>query len=377
MDTHVHSTGHGTLPRVASVRPRQRKNGSIYWQVRFRCGGQETSESLNSESDAADFADLVDKVGGVRAREMHNLAQRTRSPMTVEKWVKHHINHLSGIDKRTGDDYRRILRNDIASAIGTIPIDQLTRDDIARWITAMADAGSSGKTIANKHGLLSAALNGAVTAKHIPANPAAGVRLPRTEQPEMRFLTKEEFATLYGHISEHWRPMVKFLAASGCRLSEATALRPSDVDTESSTVRISRAWKSGPYRLGPPKTKRSRRTISLPASVLDELDYTGEWLFVNSGRGGRCTGGGPVRPPNFRANVWWPALAKAELSPPQPRIHDLRHTCASWMIQAGVPLPVIQQHLGHENITTTVGVYGHLDRKSAQAAADAVGAMIG
>jgi integrase len=46
------------------------------------------------------------------------------------------------------------------------------------------------------------------------------------------------------------------------------------------------------------------------------------------------------------------------------------------MIQAGVPLPVIQQHLGHESIQTTIGVYGHLDRRSAQAAADAIGSAL-
>lgn len=59
-----------------------------------------------------------------------------------------------------------------------------------------------------------------------------------------------------------------------------------------------------------------------------------------------------------------------------PRPHDLRHTCASWMIQAGVPLPVIQQHLGHESITTTVDRYGHLDRSSGVAAASAIGEMM-
>ncbi|WP_332108264.1 tyrosine-type recombinase/integrase [Mycobacterium branderi] len=63
--------------------------------------------------------------------------------------------------------------------------------------------------------------------------------------------------------------------------------------------------------------------------------------------------------------MWWPAVERAQLAPPRPRIHDLRHTCASWMITAGVPLPVIQRHLGHESIKTTIDLYGHLDRSSA------------
>ena len=60
----------------------------------------------------------------------------------------------------------------------------------------------------------------------------------------------------------------------------------------------------------------------------------------------------------------------------KPRVQDLRHTCASWMIQSHVPLPVIQEHLGHENITTTIDRYGHIDRRSAQAAADALSACL-
>jgi len=58
-------------------------------------------------------------------------------------------------------------------------------------------------------------------------------------------------------------------------------------------------------------------------------------------------------------------------------VHDLGHSCTSWMIAAGVPLPIIQQHLGHESIQTTIGVYGHLDWRSVQVAADAIGSAIG
>jgi integrase len=57
----------------------------------------------------------------------------------------------------------------------------------------------------------------------------------------------------------------------------------------------------------------------------------------------------------------------------KPRVHDLRHTNASWLIQAGVPLTVVQRHLGHESIQTTSDRYGHLDRKASRVVADVVG----
>jgi integrase len=361
---------------MATIRQRFRADGSPYWQVRYRLDGQETSTSLDDEKDAEQFRGLVDAVGGARARQVHGLESRSRS-MTVAKWVAHYIENLSGVEKRTPEDYRGILKNDITPTLGLIPLDALSRDDIARWVEKLRSDGAAGKTIGNKHSLLSAALNAAVVKGHIPANPATGVRLPRTERPEMRFLTSEEFSILSAEITESWRPMIRFLVASGARLSEATALRPGDVNRAAATVRISRAWKrgGGGYHLGAPKTKRSVRTINISASVLDGLDYTGDWLFTTPGRG-RNGVGGPVRAPNFRANVWWPALERAELAAPRPRIHDLRHTCASWMIAKNVPLPVIQRHLGHESIKTTVDLYGHLDRDSAQLAADVIGELL-
>jgi integrase len=146
-------------------------------------------------------------------------------------------------------------------------------------------------------------------------------------------------------------------------------------------VRIRQSWKQGTggYRLGTTKTTKSRRTINVSTSTLDKLDYSGEYLFINRA-------GGPVRAQGFHRRIWSPAVEKAWPSktadgipikdPLRPRPHDLRHTCASWMIQAGVPLPVVQAHLGHEDIRTTVSVYGHLDRRSMRVAADAIGSIL-
>jgi integrase len=245
----------------------------------------------------------------------------------------------------------------------------------------------SAKTITNKHGFLAGALNAAVTAGHIPANPCTGMGMPRDDDPrEMVFLTREQFTHLLSHVTEYWQPMVEFLVASGARWGEAAALRPSDVNYDEGTVRISRSWKqdhhAGGYRLGATKTRKGNRTINVPKSTLDKLDYSNEFLFVNRD-------GGPVRSQGFSARVWakavvraWP-LVDADGKPVKdrskilrPRIHDLRHTNASWLIQAGAPLPVVQQHLGHESITTTVNTYGHLDRRSMKVTADIIGAVL-
>jgi hypothetical protein len=81
----------------------------------------------------------------------------------------------------------------------------------------LSEKGASGKTVANKHGFLSSALNAAVRAGRISSNPAAGQRLPRSERQEMLCLSHADFAQLLANIPEFWRPLVEFLAASGCR----------------------------------------------------------------------------------------------------------------------------------------------------------------
>lgn len=389
-----------TIRPVASIRSKVRKDGTTAHRVYFRHDGEQTCLTFDDPKLAETFRTAVDQLGAARAIQIHRVERqpRARSSLTVEAWIGHHIDHLTGVDPRTVEDYRSYLRKDIAPMLGAIPIDELSRDDVSRWVQAMTVAGASPKTIANKHALLSGALGTAMTALHVSSNPAAGTRLPRGERQEMTFLGHEQFAHLLAAVTQPWRPLVEFLVASGARWSEATALRPSDVDRKNHTVRIGRAWKrgGGGYRIGAPKTRRSVRTINIPESVLDKLDYTGAWLFTNpgSGAGGpnakRRGAGGPVRAPNFRTNVWWPAVERAwpevdehgnPLTDPstpilRPRIHDLRHTCASWLILSGTPLPVIQRHLGHESIQTTVDVYGHLDRRSAQAAAEVMGKLL-
>ena len=126
--------------------------------------------------------------------------------MTVGQWLEHYIVRRTGLAKSILADYRSYTRNDIAPTLGAIPLAALSSDDIASWMQAMADAGQSGKTISNKHGFLSSALNGAVKAGRIRSNPAVGPRMPRTEKTDMICLTRAEFGKLLDSVTEPWRP---------------------------------------------------------------------------------------------------------------------------------------------------------------------------
>ena len=217
---------------MASLRSGTRRDGSTYVQVLYRLNGKQSSTSFEDLASATKFQKLVEKFGPAKALETLGTDPEF-SAITVGEWIEHHIDHLTGLRKSSLYDYRSYLKNDIDEALGDLPLISLSRDDIARWMQGLSEKGSSGKTIANKHGFLSSALNAAVRAGRIPSNPAAGQRLPSSERQEMVCLSQEDFARLLDNVTEFWRPLVEFLVASGCRWGEATALKPAVLSVRS------------------------------------------------------------------------------------------------------------------------------------------------
>ena len=368
-------------------KPRTRKDGSVYFSVFFREAGKQTSISWDDYADALHCSDLINNVGPEKAREIMRIIASPRHTAPLSAYLNSYIDGLTGIEPGTIARYRAYVRNDIEGGLSDIPLGALSRDDVGRWIADMAADGVSGKTIANKHGFLAGALAAAVRDGRLKSNPCEGNKLPRWDREEMCFLERDEYALLLGEIPDYWKPLVEFLVASGCRWSEATALKPAAINVTAGTVRVTKAWKTGAggYTLGVPKTKKSVRTINVPTRVLAQLDLSGQWVFTNSGRGkGQFSDGhvevddSPVRTHSFGPNVWRPAVERAQAAglTKSPRVHDLRHTCASWLMQAGRPLPSVQAHMGHESIQTTVNTYGHLDRSSGAGNAAAIDAML-
>lgn len=360
---------------MASIRPRKTQDG-VTWQVRFRAGTKELGESFLNENDALDFKNLVEDFGPATALRILEAKQKADTGThTVNSWLDTYLDpdsgQATGITESTRNGYRNIAKNAIRPYLGQYPLTALERPIIGAWVAWLEKMPStrtpgktiSAKTIANYQGFLSTVLQAAVDAELIPKNPAKGVELSDGERREPVFLTYEQFTAILNHMPDQYRTLARFLVGTGLRWSEATALTWADINANATppTVRVNKAWKrtSGGWKIGTPKSKKSRRTVSLGGDLVHNLGARGKPtdLVFTSATGNR------IYNSNFRERAWLPAVNKAYddgILSEKPTVHDLRHTHASWLIERGVPLPFIQARLGHESITTTVDVYGHL-----------------
>jgi len=203
----------------------------------------------------------------------------------------------------------------------------------------------------------------AVIDGHAARNPFRRVkvgRLDRDEREEMVCLTHAEWQLLRDCLPEGLpRDLATVLVGTGLRWGEVTALRVQDVDVLAAppVLSVAQAWKDdgqGGYYLGPPKSRKSRRRLDFTAATVDGFvghvmgKQLEELVFMTAR-------GRPLRHSNFYNRIWQPALDRAVARGlrRRPRIHDLRHTHASWLIADGVSVHEVQQRLGHESITTT------------------------
>lgn len=381
---------------VASIRVRNRKGHPPSYCVRWRdpdLGGKECSYTFESEQEAEQFAFILTSNKGRLAPTAEIWGSLHDTTPSVEAVLAQHIEQVPSVTARTRADYRRDAANHITPHIGAIPVGRLTQAHVHQWLQTLSESELSDKTIANVHGLLSSAVRTAVRQGHRPDNPCEGVRLPRRNHGEdMVFLTPGQWSVLDQELAKpcdgYYRILFRTLAWTGMRWGEVCALQVGDLafTTKPPTVRIVRALKrdenSQPY-VGPTKTRRSKRVISIPETLAVELKEhvrgrgPEELVF-------RSHTGSTLHHSNIRIRAWLPAV-KAAMDPEHgddrllehPRIHDLRHSHASWLFSQGLDLLAVQRRLGHESITTTADRYGHMLPGQQLAAAAAMDELFG
>ncbi len=384
---------------MAYVKPRTRKDGSVYYVTMWRAGGKtdgkQESENFDDPEVAERFKDLVNghgqnwPPGWIRGKGF--VQDNQPEEEMFEAFAFKIIDKRAAAQGDTKAKYKKLVTDNMSPWFKHLTVRDgegtITSEMVQDWVNDLSTGALAPhdlkdrkprtkfkpKTVRNQHGLLHSILQAAVNAE--PAlratNPCANTSLPRLDgeqtEEEVTFLEREEFGWLYECIAEDAKDLAEGFAETGLRWGELTALWPKDLIRRNGrpAVRISRAWKhdeDGKPHLGAPKTKKSRRTVVVTERYWQKLKQRAlgrkqnELIFTGP-EGGRWD------PGTFRRLRWLPAIEKAaELYGlyKRPRIHDIRHSHASWLIAAKVPLPAIQARLGHESITTTVDRYGHL-----------------
>lgn len=383
---------------MASIEKRVNR-ASVSWRVIWYQDGERQYETLADDVEAAKFKQLVEGSGN---RWPHGWTKGVgygaeATGPTFEEWAEKAIARRSRASERAKEDYRRDLRTYAFPLFGRRPVGALMIEDSDALVEGMLALGRSPKTISNVHGLVSSIVKDAMKARPplIDWNPFEGRlgELPDVRVEEMVFLTPDEFARIQPHVPEYYRTLATVLIGLGPRFGEATALQVRDLTLTGPrpSLSIVRAWKrrpDGTYYLGEPKTRNARRTLNLSPLLVDLLaeqvrgKKPGDLVFP-----GRA--GGQMLNATFHEIAWGPAVAWASVcgqhgeaqqkpgrplrrrSLPEPcdctgtltklpRVHDLRHSYASWLIADGLPLSLISRRMGHASITTTDHRYGHL-----------------
>ena len=246
-------------------------------------------------------------------------------------------------------------------------------------------------TIARIRTALSPIFSTAVKKELLLKNPVINATTPKdTDIEERVYLDAEHCKKLLTIINEFNNPqftrLIRILLFTGMRIGEITGLHWNDVDFERSTltIRYSLYRSKGQYKLGTPKTKSSARVISLPPQVMETLMEQMDWQKQRKqdagsrwiDRGTVFTGEyGEYMNGNYVNSEFKELLKKHDF--PNVHIHDLRHANASLLINMGVPVKVISEHLGHCDTRTTENIYAHVFAETRAKAADAISQALG
>jgi integrase len=343
---------------VASTR--QKTSG--HWEARYRdsLGGMH-ARTFPTKTQALRWA-----------REMETDVRRgdwidpRLARTTFGEWANEYLTTIVHLRNITRGDYERQLRVHILPVFEDWPVAQIQQVDVRRFIAERRAASLAPKTLQKIRLVLRQVFEAARGSGAIKSNPCDGIRIPRAQAKEPVFLSAEQVETLARSARPPYGVLIRFAAATGLRPSELCGLRVGRLNLLDGSVEVSEALTlvKGRTEVGPIKNG-VRRTVRVPPSLCQQV---GDMLAARRGDS-RPLGpdeyvftapeGGELRRDHLHKRILKPAVADAGL-PENLRMYDLRHTCASLLIQLGAHPKLIQEWLGHKSITVTMDVYGHL-----------------
>jgi integrase len=341
---------------MATISKYQTTGGAPLYRVRYRTPGrgQTDKRGFATKRDAEIFAASVE-VSKLRGEYVAPKLGRATVGELAPDW-------LARKRQATAPSHYRMLesawRAHVQPAWAKVSVADVDTLGVEAWIAGMVRNGGGRTTVLRTLGVLSGILADAVKAKRLAVNPAKGVEnLPRRTVRRHAYLSADDVQRLADESGEH-RALVLTLAYTGIRWGEAIGLRVRDVEFLRRRLSVSEnAVQIGTRHAVGPTKGRKARSVPVPAFVLNELSVQchgkgpGELVFAGHD-------GSYLQRPKSATGWFQAAVKRADVQKVTP--HDLRHTCASLAVSAGVNVLALQRMLGHTSAKMTLDTYAEL-----------------
>ena len=280
----------------------------------------------------------------------------------------------------------------IIPGLGVVPLQKLDGKAIDRFYAHLRKdgrrygGGVSAVTLHNIHRMLAQLLKSAVKAKLIARSPIDDVQTKVTaKRRKVQVLDEAELVQLLAHLKGHWLYMPTLLAYTGLRRGEVLGLRWRDIDMASATLQVTQSVEivSNKLVLIEPKTDRSRRTVTLPDSLLRELarhkkEQAAMRLKLGLGKDAAdlvfTSPEGEMLNPDVLSEMFRLKVRAAGIK--CTKFHGLRHFHITHLLKSGVPVHVVSARAGHARASITLDAYSHLiggeDAAAAKAAEESL-----
>ena len=363
-------------PRRRRKKHRANSEGSIYhdsdgcWRGALTTGwigNKPKRKFFRGETQDA----VVDKIQEARRKLRLGLLSAVPEKQSLESFLNSWLTDVAKprVRPKTLQHYSSLIKNHILPALGKVPLVKLTPQHVQVFLASKRD-DLSPKTCRHLRTCLSIALGSAVKWNLVVRNSAALTDPPALGDRRVRFLSVDELGAFDAAARGHRLEALFSLALStGARQAELLGLRWKDIDLENREISISAQLQrvDGKLTLTTPKTRKSRRKVRLCESAVSALiahrmrqEFEKElassmwadldFVFTNPSTG---------TPIDQRTLVKHFYRIRDAAGIKDFRFHDLRHSCATFLLAQGVPVKMISEILGHSSSSFTMDIYAH------------------
>lgn len=328
---------------VMSIHKIPRKSG-IRYQVKYlQSDGRQKAKNFRTKREAQDFEASI-RSAKARGAHIDSNAAKIRFAEYVEIW------RATKSNQRPRTAYRRdgILRRHLLPALGSKTLREIHRSDVQKLVSKWEIDGLAPRTIKQHIRILHPIFEMAVLDDIIPKNPIKGVSTPKPGKVERHVLTPLECRDLIDATPFEYQTFIRIALGTGLRFQELANLTVIDFDPQNKTLNVRSSKTTAglrSVRLSDEETEMLKVHLLLKAQLTDDYKTP---LFTSPN-------GLPIHYRNFIQRVFKKATTAADL--PHIKFHDLRRTHATILINSGVNQKVVQERLGHQNITTTLALY--------------------